>query len=109
MEIRVRLISGWIVAESTGCAVLSEGTVKCWGAYSYGKLGIGITTSNKNTPETVKNIRTATSVDLGSLHTCAILSVGTIKCWGNGAYGQLGNGIVGVNMWAPDSVKGLID
>ena len=99
-----------VLAGSTHtCAVLSDGTVKCWGNHDHGRLGIGISTSNKNTPETVKNIRTATSVSAGWTHTCALLSDGSIKCWGESRYGSLGNGIVGVNFWAPDSVKGLID
>jgi hypothetical protein len=36
--------------------------------------------------------RTARFVTVGSVHTCALLDTGTIKCWGHGAFGRLGNG-----------------
>jgi len=73
------------------CAVLSGGTVKCWGRGSYGRLGNG-STSNQTTPVSVSGISTATSVSAGSTHTCAVLSGGTVSCWGYGDSGQLGNG-----------------
>ena len=36
--------------------------------------------------------RTAVSVHAGYEHTCALLDDATVKCWGGGAYGQLGTG-----------------
>jgi len=47
-------------------------------------------TSTQYTPVSVSGISTATSVSAGGLHTCAVLSGGTVKCWGSGLYGQLG-------------------
>ena len=29
---------------------------------------------------------------VGGLHACALLLDGTVKCWGHGGYGELGNG-----------------
>ena len=89
------------------CAVLSGGTVKCWGRGSYGQLGDGSTTSTQSTPVSVSSISTATSVSAGYRHTCAVLSGGTVKCWGYGSYGQLGDGSTTSTQSTPVSVSGI--
>ena len=35
---------------------------------------------------------TVLSIAAGGRHTCAVLSNGTIRCWGNNSDGRLGNG-----------------
>jgi alpha-tubulin suppressor-like RCC1 family protein len=76
------------------CAMLSGGTVKCWGNNGSGQLGNNSTT-NSSTPVQVSGITTAKSISDGDSHTCALLSTGTIKCWGDNEYGQLGGGTDG--------------
>ena len=93
--------------DSHTCAVLSGGTVKCWGGGSYGQLGNGSTTSSQTTPVSVSSISTATSVSAGDSHTCAVLSGGTVKCWGYGGYGQLGNGSITSSQTTPVSVNSI--
>jgi alpha-tubulin suppressor-like RCC1 family protein len=79
------------------CALLNTGRVRCWGHGLYGQLGyassndVTLPTSagdvNLGTPTT-----RALQVTTGELHTCALLDVGTVKCWGYAASGQLGYG-----------------
>jgi hypothetical protein len=77
------------------CALISDGTVTCWGLGGYGKLGTG-NTNNSNTPVAVTGgalaNKTVTQIATGNIHTCALISDGTVTCWGDGAYGQLGTG-----------------
>lgn len=77
------------------CALLTEGTIRCWGAGSDGQLGNGSTeiTNNANTPVAVKNISNATAITAGGYHSCAVLPDGSMRCWGYGYHGELGNNI----------------
>ena len=80
------------IGQLTSCAVLSNGTIKCWGEGNSGQLGNGSTLTNPNSPVTVSGINNAISVSIRLMHACALLSTGSIKCWGKAEEGQLGNG-----------------
>jgi len=86
------------VAVSAGglhtCAILDDGSLKCWGSDAYGQLGDGGWNSAKTTPVSVSlgTGRTAVAVSAGRYHTCAILDDGSLKCWGYGGHGQVGDG-----------------
>lgn len=74
------------------CAVMSSGAVKCWGNNGSGQLGDS-TTTHRTTPVDVVTLnRNVARVTAGSSHTCALLTSGVVKCWGNNSSGQLGNG-----------------
>jgi alpha-tubulin suppressor-like RCC1 family protein len=80
------------------CAVLNDGSLKCFGANNQGQLGTGsYLPPAGNLPATVDlgTGRTATDISLGSEHTCAALDDGTIKCWGQNDKGQVGTGSPG--------------
>jgi alpha-tubulin suppressor-like RCC1 family protein len=84
-------VSKIATGETHACAVLIDGTVKCWGNNSNGQLGDGTTTSSL-VPVTVSGIASgATKISLGFRHSCALVS-GGVKCWGANGSGQLGNG-----------------
>ena len=73
------------------CAVLNNGTAKCWGLNSSGQLGNN-GTNNSSSPVSVYNLTTAVQITTNQAATCARLSGGTVQCWGNNLVGQLGDG-----------------
>src|SRR6266850_2169006 len=42
---------------------------------------------------TATGIDTATAVEAGIFHHCAVMQDATVRCWGENDYGQLGNGV----------------
>jgi alpha-tubulin suppressor-like RCC1 family protein len=93
------------------CALLSNGEVKCWGENKYGQLGNEINNNSSTpvlTPVSVKDLKDIIQISAGKNHTCALLKDGTVKCWGENEYGQLGDGTK-INKLTPVSVKDLKD
>jgi len=81
------------------CALLKDGTVKCWGANDLGQLGLGDTQARGDGPgemgtalSAVNLGRSAVAISAGYNHTCALLDDKTVKCWGGNGLGQLGLG-----------------
>jgi hypothetical protein len=80
------------------CAISTSGSVKCWGLNDAGQLGLGdIVGRNGNlglgTSLPAVDLgtgRTAVSITVGGSSSCAALDDGSVKCWGDNSYGQLG-------------------
>jgi alpha-tubulin suppressor-like RCC1 family protein len=72
------------------CALLQEGTVKCWGAGALGQLGQGLAQSSL-VPTQVKGLSRVKAIAAGQDHSCALLESGGVECWGSNNAGQLGN------------------
>jgi alpha-tubulin suppressor-like RCC1 family protein len=88
------------------CALLADGTVQCWGGNLTYQLGNG-TNSNSLVPITVKGLSGTIAITAGGwAHTCALLSTGTVKCWGNNLAAQLGTGNTSVYT-EPVNVDGI--
>jgi alpha-tubulin suppressor-like RCC1 family protein len=81
------------------CALLADGSVRCWGYNLYGQLGQGDTRSLGDQPgELGEDLlpvalgsgRRAVSLVCGSLHVCALLDDRSVQCWGWNQAGALG-------------------
>jgi alpha-tubulin suppressor-like RCC1 family protein len=79
------------------CVLLGDRGVKCWGSGTLGRLGYG----NGDTIGDDESPAAAGYVDVGgrvrqivagSIHTCALLENGRVRCWGAGTFGALGYG-----------------
>ena len=86
----------YAVSSSVGsyhsCAVMNNGNLSCWGANSYGQLGIGSTVSSPPTLVDLGAGRVAIEIAAGDTHTCAITDIASVMCWGYNNHGQLGDG-----------------
>ncbi len=72
------------------CAVLTNGSVQCWGRNDSGNLGDGSTIDFSSSPRLVSGITNAVDVEAGNFHACALLSGGEVRCWGGNGNRQVG-------------------
>jgi alpha-tubulin suppressor-like RCC1 family protein len=67
------------------CAILSDGTVKCWGDNSKGQLGLGVSYDSPPTyspPTAVPGLDKAAAISAYDNHACVVLTDGHVACWG---------------------------
>ena len=81
------------------CAVLDDGSVKCWGLAVAGRLGYGNTdrVGDDESPGSVGSVelglgRRAVAISAGPNGACALLDDQSVRCWGEGRQGALGYG-----------------
>jgi alpha-tubulin suppressor-like RCC1 family protein len=90
------------------CAVTNASGVKCWGSNGNGQLGDN-TNDQSLVPVDVSTLGAGAgvvAVSAGASHTCAVTSLGVVKCWGSNGSGELGNG-TNVESKVPAVVAGL--
>lgn len=79
------------------CALLQNGQVRCWGQGGEGQLGNG-RYEDSSLPVPVLNrsgtarLGNVTQISAGGSATCARLTSGEARCWGDNGYGQFGSG-----------------
>ena len=72
------------------CALLDTGNVRCWGESPSGELGYGDTTTLASPGGDLELGGVVTQLAAGLHHTCALFDDATMRCWGGGGAGQLG-------------------
>jgi alpha-tubulin suppressor-like RCC1 family protein len=86
-----------VAAGRHACVLLADGRVKCWGVAGFGVLGISNWNGEMGDALPAVNLGTGkTAVELATsgaaLRTCARLTSGEVKCWGENSEGGLGLG-----------------
>jgi hypothetical protein len=85
------------------CALIRGGNVDCWGDNTHGQLGdgktgAGLPTADSPIPVQVLGaggsgtLQSVAAIASGELHSCALVSGGSVDCWGANFDGQLGDG-----------------
>ena len=84
--------------EEHTCALISGGEVKCWGLAESGRLGNNEWSGDVNYPVSVVEeedskdpLTNIVQISAGGEYTCALTSIGEVKCWGRAESGRLGN------------------
>ncbi len=119
---------------NTTCALLADGSGKCWGIGNHGSLAVRITDDKEaavssaghvvigdykgtNAPQGEMALLpglsfgaglTAKQIGAGFVSSCALLNNNTVKCWGSSSNGELGLGTVNVQAGnGPDELAAL--
>ncbi len=68
------------------CVLISGGSIDCWGYNRDGQVGDGTVNHVRPyaapSPARVSGITDAVSISAGYFHTCALITDGTVTCWG---------------------------
>ena len=84
------------------CALLTDGSARCWGLNNYGQAGNNTSGNAWLGPVHVcasgsgfgctggTPLTDIARISAGGLHTCAVTTGGALKCWGSNYNGQLG-------------------
>lgn len=98
------------------CALHQNGIVSCWGNNESGQLGNGRSRLGWNAlaqfsavPVQVEGITDAIAVDAGAGFSCALHETGSVSCWGDNEFGELGNGQMEDDSPVPVPVEGIDD
>jgi alpha-tubulin suppressor-like RCC1 family protein len=92
------------------CGITTDNLLYCWGLDDLGELGTGGGAACSGTvcrrPVAVAGSRRWRQISAGVSHTCAVTTAFQAFCWGDGTFGQIGNGD---SLWvnpSPVPVKG---
>jgi alpha-tubulin suppressor-like RCC1 family protein len=93
--------------EEHTCARLTDGSVKCWGNNSGGRLGDGSTT-DRLVPTAVTGLTTsALKIAPGTDQTCALLTDNKVYCWGTNGMDVFADGSSGNRLSPTTAIPGL--
>lgn len=85
-----------ISAGNATCTVSKAGQVACWGGSHFGFGAFDVLESYTSAPVLIDGIDDAVEIGVShhgsGTHACARTRSGSIRCWGSGSWGELGDG-----------------
>ncbi len=78
--------------EQFACALDPGGAAFCWGRNDSGQLGIDSDEEYRPYASEVEGGHAFVEISAGARHVCAVESNGSLWCWGDNSFGQLGLG-----------------
>ncbi|HUA10753.1 MAG TPA: hypothetical protein VMA83_01965 [Solirubrobacteraceae bacterium] len=99
------------MGDGDACVVLRNASAECWGNDETDQAGNG--NSNEEvlsvyTPTTVIGVSNVVSLAVSEKSTCAVIKGGTVKCWGDGELGQLGDGKLTADVVVTTPVSAIV-
>jgi hypothetical protein len=83
------------------CAIMRDGTVRCWGGL-FAPVGGGAPIwSDSAKPTTIEGVTDVVGLAVGANHACALSSGGVVTCWGSNAQGQIDGKPSETGVWPP--------
>ncbi len=83
-----------VAGTAHSCALISDGSVWCWGRGNYGELSGGTTVFSTPVRVQLRDDQPVVGLAAGSSHSCALMLDGELYCWGSNMEQQLGNAVV---------------
>jgi alpha-tubulin suppressor-like RCC1 family protein/type IV secretory pathway TrbD component len=74
--------------------------------YEWFECSVVVNSASDALPENCEEVMSVQSMDMGVSHNCALMSTGSIQCWGLNSSGQLGDGTTTTRS-APVQVSGV--
>lgn len=90
------------------CGLSMSSQLYCWGLNDWGQIGEGKHADKISIPELIVTEQHSTNtwkmVDVGTYHSCGIMTDETLWCWGRNAEGQIGVGQYELHPYRPKAV-----